>query len=188
MMRRLACALAATLLASCGLAAPGDGSSGTAEATHLRKPDVRYEPTPQSVVHKMLRLAQVGPGDIVYDLGSGEGRIPITAATHYGARGVGIDIDPKRIAESRANALDAGVNHRVTFRHGDLLLADFREATVVTLFLSPELNRKVKPLLFAQLRPGSRVVSYYHDMPGWQPQQKIRKRDGNIYLWIIPES
>ena len=117
-------------------------SSVAAESATLREPDVRYEPTPQRVVDQMLRLARVGPDDVVYDLGSGDGRIPITAARQYGARGVGIDIDPRRIAESIAHAASAGVAERVTFRNEDLLKADFSEATVITLFLSPELEHR----------------------------------------------
>src|SRR3546814_3186008 len=111
---------------------------------------------------QMLELARVGPADVVYDLGSGDGRIPITAARHYGARGVGIDIDPERIAEAEANALAAEVTDQVTFRNEDLLLADFRQATVITLFLSPALNARLKPKLLTELRPGTRVRSEEH--------------------------
>jgi SAM-dependent methyltransferase len=179
--------LAIALFIGCSPAVPEESSPAATQEARLREPDVQYEPTPQRVVDRMLKLARVGPGDVVYDLGSGDGRIPITAARDYGARGVGIDIDPERIAESEANARDAGVADRVTFRNEDLLRADFREATVVTLFLSRELNRKVKPRLLAELKPGTRVVSYYHAMPGWQPKQILRAGDDYLYLWTIPE-
>lgn len=177
---------ALALLASCVQAEPQTRSPDAA-TTRLRAPDVRYEPTPQGVVFQMLELARVGPGDVVYDLGSGDGRIPITAAKQYGARGVGIDIDPQRIAEAKANAASAGVADRVTFRNEDLLIADFREATVITLFLSPDLNRKLKPRLLAQARPGTRVVSHFHDIPGWRPQRAERAGGNYIYLWVVPK-
>jgi SAM-dependent methyltransferase len=147
---------------------------------------VRYVPTPQPVVERMLELAGVGKDDLVYDLGSGDGRIPITAARRYGARGVGIDIDPKRIAESRANARKAGVTGRVSFRNEDLFEADFSDATVVTLFLYPDLNRRLRPRLLAELKPGTRVVSYWHDMGNWQPERTVEAEQASIYLWTIP--
>jgi SAM-dependent methyltransferase len=147
---------------------------------------VRYEPTPQPVVDAMLRLAEVRPDDLVYDLGSGDGRIPITAARAYGARAVGIDIDPKRIAESNANARAAGVTARVSFRNEDLFVADFHDATVVTLFLYPDLNLKLRPRLWRELRPGTRIVSYYHDMGDWRPERIVPTPRANIYLWRIP--
>jgi ribosomal protein L11 methylase PrmA len=149
----------ALVMAACTPAAP-DGGSQTATAERpLRKPDVRYEPTPQPVVRAMLDLAGVRPGDVVYDLGSGDGRIPITAARLYGARGVGIDIDPRRIAEANANARSAAVADRVSFRNEDLFEADFSDATVVALFLYPDLNLKLRPRLLRELRPGTRIVS-----------------------------
>ena len=149
-------------------------------------PDVRYVPTPQRVVRKMLRLAGVGPTDLVYDLGSGDGRIPITAAREFGARGVGIDIDPRRIREAEANARAAGVTDRVRFRNEDLFEADFRDATVVTLFLSADVNRRLRPRLLRELAPGTRVVSYWHDMGDWRPLRRVRTPQANIYLWHIP--
>lgn len=179
--------LPAVLLIACSPAAQDNAVPDSGATATLRKPDVHYEPSPQPVVERMLELAKVRPGDIVYDLGSGDGRIPVTAARKYGARGVGIDIDPVRIAESNANAEAAGVTDRVTFRHEDLLTADFGEATVVTLFLSPDLNRKLKRKLLSELKPGTRIVSYYHDMPDWRPQRTVRAGPANIYLWIIPE-
>jgi SAM-dependent methyltransferase len=155
-------------------------------ARPLREPDVRYEPTPQPVVREMLRLAGVGPADLVYDLGSGDGRIPITAAAEFGARGVGIDIDPRRIREAEANARAAGVTDRVRFRNEDLFEADFRDATVVTLFLSADVNLRLRPRLLRELAPGTRVVSYWHDMGDWAPLRTVRTPRANIYLWHIP--
>ena len=124
-------------------------------ARPLRAPDVRYVPTPQRVVRQMLRLAGVGPTDLVYDLGSGDGRIPITAAREFGARGVGIDIDPRRIREAEANARAAGVADRVRFRNQDLFEADFRDATVVTLFLSRDVNRRLRGRLLRRAGAGN---------------------------------
>src|SRR3546814_6580697 len=123
-------------LASCAPASPGGGSQGSLAVTTPSEPDVRYEPSPKPVVRDMLELAEVGPEDVVYDLGSGDGRIPIMAAEVFGARGVGIDIDPKRITEAEANAREAGVTDRVSFRNEDLIAEDFSDATVTTLFIS----------------------------------------------------
>lgn len=152
----------------------------------LREPDVRYEPSPQPVVEEMLKLAKVGPNDIVYDLGSGDGRIPITAARRFGARGVGIDIDPQRIVEANANAREAKVTGRVTFRNEDLFEADISEATVVTLFLYPDVNLKLRPKLLRELKPGTRIVSYWHDMGNWKPERRVQMPQAPIYLWTVP--
>jgi len=150
-----------------------------------RAPDVHWEPSPDDVVTQMLRLAGVNRNDVVYDLGCGDGRIVIAAAKQFGARGVGIDIDPQRIAESRKNARDAGVGRCVRFREEDLFEANIRKATVVTLFLWPSLNMKLRPRLLEQLKPGTRVVSYIHDMDEWQPDKKVEIRGRPIYLWTI---
>jgi len=123
---------------------------------------------------------------VVYDLGSGDGRIPIAAARSYGARAVGIDIDPKLVALAKQNAVQAGVADKVTFRNEDLFEADFSDATVVTLFLWPEINIKLRPKLLATLRPGTRIVSHWHDMDDWKPEQTVRMGRSNIYLWHIP--
>jgi SAM-dependent methyltransferase len=147
--------------------------------------DVRYEPTPIAVVRTMLELADVGPQDVVYDLGSGDGRIPITAAKEFGARGVGIDIDPALVALARANAREARVEDQVEFRIGDMYAADVRPATVVTLFLHPEPNLKLRPKLRADLRPGARVVSYIWDMDDWTPDEIRRVGSRRIFLWRI---
>jgi SAM-dependent methyltransferase len=156
----------------------------------LRPPDVRYEPSPMDVVQVMLKLAGVKAGDVVYDLGCGDGRIVISAVVQFDARGVCIDIDPARIAESRENARAAGVENRIRFRNEDLFTADISDATVVMLFLWPEVNLKLRPRLLRELKPGTRIVSHYHDMGDWTPQQSLRLRsegfNRNVYLWIVP--
>lgn len=149
--------------------------------------EVRYEPSPMPVVRAMLEFAGVGPNDVVYDLGSGDGRIPITAAREFGARGIGIEIDPALVSLSRKNARKAGVEGRVEFSVGDMYEADVRPATVVTLFLHPKPNLKLRPRLLSQLEPGSRVISYLWDMGDWKPDavRTINKR--HLYLWRIPD-
>ena len=135
----------------------------------------------------MLELARVGPKDVVYDLGSGDGRIVIAAAKRHGARGVGIDIDPERIKEARENARKAGVANRAEFREGDLFAADLREASVVTLYLLPSLNLKLRPKLLAELKPGTRIVSHDFDMGDWAPEETIAVDGKTVYLWTIPK-
>jgi SAM-dependent methyltransferase len=156
-----------------------------------RAPEVRFEPTPHNVVADMMRFAKIGPEDVVYDLGCGDGRIVI-AAVRLGARGVCVDIDPRRIRESRANAERAGVAERILFLNQDLLDTGLADATVVTLFLSPELNLKVRPKLRGDLRPGTRVVSYVHNMGDWAPQQTANVESPHgprkLFLWIIPRA
>jgi len=151
-----------------------------------RSPDVHWEPTPKEVVTEMLKLAGVKNDDVVYDLGCGDGRIVIAAAAEFGARGVGIDIDPQRIAESLENAKKAGVTRRVDFREEDLFEADIRDATVVTLFLWPSLNLKLRPKLLSDLKPGTRVVSYIHDMGDWPAERTVEVGWRRIHLWTIP--
>lgn len=156
----------------------------------LTKPlDVPYVPTPQPVVDKMLDVANVGKDDLLYDLGCGDGRIVVTAAKERGARGVGIDLNPERIAEANANAKRAGVNGKVKFMVGDLFETDLSNASVVTLYLLPSVNRKLRPQLWKQLKVGSRVVSHAFDMgPEWPPE-KIEKVDGQtVYFWTITEA
>jgi SAM-dependent methyltransferase len=150
--------------------------------------DVPYEPTPIHVANTMLMLAKVGPQDVVYDLGSGDGRIVIMAAQQFGARGVGIDIDPARIAEARTNARKAGVEDKVQFIEGDMFQVDLRPATVVTLFLHPGPNLKLRPKLLTELKPGSRIVSYVWDMGDWQPEAELDAGIYKVYLWRIPQS
>ena len=152
-----------------------------------QKSDVPYVPTPDGVVNRMLQLADVDSSDVVYDLGSGDGRIVIQAARAYGARGVGIEIDPELVAEARRNARKAGVSDLVEFRQGDLFKADISNATAITMYLLPSVNKKLRPKLFEQLKPGTPVVSHDFDMGEWPPQKTV-KLDGDIvYLWTIPE-
>jgi SAM-dependent methyltransferase len=150
--------------------------------------DVRYEPTPMPIVRALLELGEVGPRDVVYDLGSGDGRIPITAAREFGARGVGIEIDPALVTQAQANAREAGVADKVEFRLGNMYQADVRSATVVTLFLHPGPNLKLREKLRSDLQPGSRVVSYVWDMGGWTPTEVRRVNEHRIFLWRIPPS
>ena len=136
----------------------------------------------------MLDVAKVRIGDVVYDLGCGDGRMVIAAAKKYGTRGVGVDLDPARIDEARANAKREGVESLVTFKVADMFETDISEATVVLLYLLPELNRRLKPKLFAQLRPGARVVSHDWDMgKDWPPDEYVKLGDDGIYLWVMPE-
>ena len=155
-----------------------------------RTPDVPYEPTPPKVMAEMLRLARVRGTDVVYDLGCGDGRIVIAAVKQSGARGVCVDIDPQRIAESRRNAEAAGVADRITFRTEDLFATRIDDATVVMLFLWPEINLRLRPRLLQELRPGTRVVSHWHDMGDWKPQKSVRVlasgRERPVYFWTIP--
>ncbi|MES3019970.1 MAG: methyltransferase domain-containing protein [Pseudomonadota bacterium] len=151
--------------------------------------DVPFVPTPQAVVDRMLEIANVKKNDIVYDLGSGDGRIVITAATKYGAKGVGIDLDPERIKEARANAVNAGVGKQVMFIAGDLFKADLSDATVVTLYLLNSVNRDLRPQLWRQLKVGTRVVSHAFDMGQEWPPEKTEVVDGrSIYSWTISEA
>jgi len=157
-----------------------------AQITHLRPPDVKYVPTPQSVVDAMLRLARVTSADVVYDLGSGDGRIPITAAKTYGARGVGIEIDPFVLREAFDNLKKSGVGDRVVFLNQDLFKADISEATVVTLFLMPKINQELIPKFKRELKPGTRIVSHMWDMGDAWPAEKTEDVDGLvIHLWTI---
>ena len=152
--------------------------------------EASFIPTPIEVVDRMLELAQVSKNDVVYDLGSGDGRIVIKAAKEYGARGVGIEIDPKLVQQSRAKAKEDGVSHLVEFRVQDAMKVDVSDATVVTLYLTSEFNSKLRPILKKQLRPGARVVSHDHETKGWTPD-KIETMPGGllhthrIYLWRI---
>jgi ribosomal protein L11 methylase PrmA len=151
------------------------------------KLDVPYVPTPTAVVEAMLKVAKVGKNDILYDLGSGDGRIVITAARNFGTRGVGIDIDPERVREANANAKTAGVTNRVRFMQQDIFQTDFREATVVSLYLLPDINLKLRPQLFKQLKPGTRVVSHAFSMGDWKPDKTLNVDGRDIYFWVIPQ-
>ena len=152
----------------------------------LRTPDVIFVPTPQAVVDAMLKLAKVTKNDVIYDLGSGDGRIPITAAKTYGARGVGIDIDPQRIREATENLKTAGVGDRVKFLNQDLFTTDISEATVVTLYLLPSLNLKLLPKLNRELKPGTRIVSHAFDMGTAKPLETLNVDGRTVYFWTIP--
>jgi SAM-dependent methyltransferase len=151
-----------------------------------RRPDVIYVPTSPEVVEAMLKLANVTKNDVVYDLGCGDGRIVVAAARAFGARAIGIDIDPQRIAEANANAKTAGVEGRVKFILGDLFEQDIHDATVVTLYLLNSLNLKLRPKLWKDLKPGTRIVSHAFDMGDWKPEQTQEVGGTTIYLWRIP--
>jgi SAM-dependent methyltransferase len=181
-------ALAVLLLSSAAAQQAATGQKpAPGQQTTLRKPDVFFVPTPPAVVTAMLDLARVTDKDVVYDLGCGDGRIPIAAAQKYGARGVGIDIDPKRIEEANENAKAAGVTDKVSFVNADLFESDISKATVVTLYLLPSLNEKLMPKLRADLKPGTRVVSHSFNMGATWPPDDQREVDGKtIYLWRIP--
>lgn len=156
----------------------------------LRKPDVIYYPTPPETVAEMLRMAKIKKGDVLYDLGSGDGRIPIAAATQYDIRAVGIEIDPKLVAEAEENARRANVSQLVRFRNEDMFRVNYREATIVTLYLSEKLNVLLRPKLLSELRPGSRILSHDFRMGDWKPEQIVRVPWGKlyrtVYLWTVP--
>ena len=173
--RRLSCALFVALVAI-----------GTPSASQQRAPDIYFVGTPQPIVDAMLRLARVTSDDVVYDLGSGDGRIVIIAAQKYGARGVGIEIDPKLVARSRDIAREAGVEDRVSFVEADLFKADVSAATVVTLWLSASINAQLEPILKRQLRPGARIVSHQFPMGDWAPAERVHVRDVDVFLWRMP--
>lgn len=187
----LACALGP---ARAGAPAPPAPPDAEAVRPPPRAPDVPYEPSPPEVVRAMLDLGEVGPADVVYDLGCGDGRVVIEAARR-GARGVGVELDPALARRARANARAAGVEDRVQILEGDLFEVDLRAATAVMLFLYPEVNLRLRPRLLAQLRPGARVVSHWHDMGGWVPDRVVRltapgrggvAEERNVYLWLVP--
>jgi ribosomal protein L11 methylase PrmA len=186
MMRvMVSCWLALTLsvLAGVGSTAQQTPAQGT-----LRAPDVVFVPTPPAVVAAMLKVAKVGPGDVVYDLGSGDGRIPIAAVKDFGAaRAIGIDINPERIKEANANLQKAGVGDRVRFLNEDLFETNISDATVVTLYLLPSLNVKLQPKLMKELKPGTRIVSHAFDMGDWKPEQTLTVDERTVYFWTIPK-
>ena len=157
-----------------------------AQPPPLRTPDIYFTPTDQPVADAMLRLARITKDDIVYDLGSGDGRIPILAAQKYGARGVGIELDPRLIALSREVAREGEVADRVTFIEGDLFTSDISAATVVTLYLSPTINNRLEPKLRRELRPGTRIVSHQFPIGDWPPDETMRVEKKDLFLWIVP--
>ncbi len=156
----------------------------------FRKPDVIYYPTPPETVTEMLRMASIKEGEVLYDLGSGDGRIPIAAAKQFGIRAVGIEIDPKLVKEAEENARNAGVSELVRFRNEDMFHIDISEASVVTLYLSEKLNVLLRPKLLRELRPGSRIISHDFRMGDWKPEQTVRVPWGKlyrtVYLWTVP--
>lgn len=203
-MRRSLLFVFTTLSLGCGLA--GCSSTGTVKPTAQvaaapvapavktaapsRQPDVIFVPTPQSVVDKMLEMAEIKKGDVVYDLGCGDGRIVVTAAKKYGVKAIGFDIDPDRVKESLANVKSNKVEHLVTIRQEDIFTLDLREANVVTLYLLPDLNVRLMPQL-EKLKPGSRILSHDFDMRGAKPLQTVHLDENNqeghtIYKWIVP--
>jgi precorrin-6B methylase 2 len=156
------------------------------DAQPKREKDVPYVPTREEVVAGMLKLADVKMGDVLYDLGCGDGRIVITAAQKYGTHGVGIDIDPERIKEANENAQKAGVTEKVKFVEQDLFEAKINDASVVTLYLLPSVNLKLRPKLMRDLKPGTRIVSHSFDMGDWKPEKEINVDGERIYFWTIP--
>ncbi len=158
-----------------------------ARAQDLDEFDVPYVPTSEDVVDVMLKLANLKPGDILYDLGSGDGRIVITAAKKYGVRGVGVDINPVRIKEANENARKAGVTDKVEFHKNDLFEEDIHAATVVTLYLLPSVNLKLRPKLWKDLKPGTRIISHDFDMGDWKPEKRVEVGTARVLFWTIPE-
>jgi SAM-dependent methyltransferase len=183
-MNRLA---AAALLAALSLPVLAQDPATEPPGGAPRTPDVIYVPTPEAVVEAMLKAAKVGPNDVVYDLGCGDGRIVVSAVRDFGAkRGIGVDIDPERIREARENVKQAKVGDRVKIVEGDLFTMDFKDATVVTLYLLPSLNLKLRPKLLSELRPGTRIVSHAFDMGDWAPEQTLQVDGKTVYLWTVP--
>jgi len=164
--------------------------SSAQKKRRLRKPDVIYYPTPPETVAEMLRMAKIKKGDVLYDLGSGDGRIPIAAAELYGIRAVGIEIDPRLVTEAEEKARQANVSGLVRFRNEDMFRVDVSEASIVTLYLSEKLNVLLRPKLLRELRPGSRILSHDFRMGDWKPEQTVRVPWGKlyrtVYLWTVP--
>lgn len=189
-----ALAALAWLIVAAESSAPAETPPANDSKQPVRKPDVVYVPTPQSIVDKMLEMAEVKKGDVVYDLGCGDGRIVVTAAKKYGVKAVGFDISPERVRESIANVKSNRVEHLVTIKEADIFTLDLREANVVTLYLLPALNVKLMPQL-AKLKPGSRIVSHDFDMAGAKPVEVYRTSadagdwdsvEHRIYKWVVP--
>ena len=180
-------AVPVVLAAALAVAASSAVVAQQAEQKPVRTPDIHWVPTPDHVVDGMLKIANVGPKDVVYDLGCGDGKIVIAAA-RLGARGVGVDIDPQRIKEANANAEKAGVTDRVKFILGDIFDPNITisDATVVTLYLLPSLNGKLQPRLQSELKPGTRVVSHaFHGMTNWEPERTEQVNGTTVHLWTI---
>ena len=190
-MRALRVKILAALLLGALTACAVSAQSPTMTAPVTKEPEVPFVPTNEKVVDEMLKVAKVSGSDVLYDLGSGDGRIPITAAQRFGTRGVGIDIDPQRIKEANENAQKAKVTDKVRFIQGDLFNADLKDATVVTLYLLPDVNMRLRPKLLRELKPGTRVVSHNYDMGDWKPEQTIKvslpSGDHTVYYWVVPK-
>lgn len=186
------CTQTPTSTAQTGTPSPITQTSPATTPTSEKSPDVVYVPTPEVVVAKMLELGKVDKDDVLYDLGSGDGRIVITAAQNLGARGVGVEVQSQLIKEAQENAEKAGVSDRVQFLQQDLFTTDLSKATVVTLYLLPSLNEKLRPKLFKELKPGTLVVSHDFDMGDWKPEQVVTvqgpQREHQVYVWRIPET
>jgi SAM-dependent methyltransferase len=182
---------AGTFVAAASTAPGASGLGGSAQDRQERAPDVIFVPTPQLVVDKMLELAEVKKGDVLYDLGCGDGRIVVTAAKRHGVKAVGIDIDPQRIKESRENVRESGVGDLVTIKQADLFKEDLKGASVVTLYLLPELNVRLMPRL-KELKPGTRIVSHDFNMKGAKPNKVVTVQANGggskhtVYLWVVP--
>ena len=183
-MRNRFLALAVTVVVA-GLFSVTPASAQTAAPS--RRPDVIYVPTPEAVVEAMLQVANVTKNDVVYDLGCGDGRIPVTAARKYGARGFCYDIDPQRIKEANENVAKNNVGDKVKILNADLFSTDISEATVVTLYLLPSLNVKLMPKLMKELKPGTRIVSHAFDMGDWKPEKELDVDGRKVYFWTIPK-
>ncbi len=179
--------LLAAIVTILAVAAPGATAAFAQAAAPSRRPDVIYVPTPQPVVEAMLQVANVTSKDVVYDLGCGDGRIPVTAARKYGAHGVCFDIDPERIKEATANVATNNVGNLVKVVQGDLFEQDLSGASVVTLYLLPSLNVKLMPKLMKELKPGTRIVSHAFDMGDWKPEKELDVEGRKVYYWTIPK-
>jgi SAM-dependent methyltransferase len=155
----------------------------------LRRPDIAFIPTPDTAIETLLEVLQVNDSDMIYDLGCGDGRILISAALQFGARGVGIDLDPRRVQEAQAKADELGLGDRVKFQEADLFTSRFEDASIVVLYLLPHLNLRLRPALFEQLKPGTRIVSIDFDMGDWLPEKVIKldiEEESTLYFWTIP--
>lgn len=181
--RRALIGAAAALIASPAVLRRAHAQTDTAPAPRL---DVPFVPTPQEVVDKMLELAKVQKTDYLIDLGSGDGRIPVTAAQRFGVKALGVDINPVRIKEANERAQAAGVTNLVEFRQQDLFQTDISQANVLTMYLLPSVNMKLRPKILSDMRPGSRVVSHAFDMGDWAPEQKVSVDGRTVFLWTVP--
>ena len=182
MLSRRGALLGATAL----VASPAIVGRALAQAEPAPRLDVPFVPTPQQVVDKMLELANVQKTDYLIDLGSGDGRIPVTAAQRYGVKAMGVDINPQRIKEANERAQAAKVTHLVEFRQQDLFQTDISQANVLTMYLLPSVNLKLRPKILSDMKPGSRVVSHAFDMGDWEPQQKVVVDGRTVFLWTVP--